>query len=115
MNEPVRGHRCAASACTTMIGMQLLMCARHWKMVPRSIADRLLSAYVRGQSISTATPAYLEAMQECIDAVAMREGRLQRKPKPIGQADGDWRPGRHETRPWTPGSDRDHGDETEAR
>lgn len=68
-------HRCAARGCTVQCPATLLMCGKHWRLVPSTIQARIYRHYRKGQTIGTATTEYLSAMHAAIDAVAAREGR----------------------------------------
>lgn len=69
-------HMCHAIGCDVAVPPAMLMCRRHWYMVPADIRDRIWRAYVPGQEITkTPTRHYLSVMDEAIQAVAKREGR----------------------------------------
>lgn len=69
-------HRCHAIGCEKEVPPKLLMCARHWRMVPPTIQRRIWAHYVPGQEIrKDPTDTYLDVQQLAIDAVAEREGR----------------------------------------
>ncbi len=54
----------------------MLMCFRHWSMVPSDVQARVWKAYVPGQEIrKDPTPEYLDVMQEAIRVVALKEGK----------------------------------------
>lgn len=68
-------NKCAAVGCGAKISPQLLMCRKHWFIVPKSIRDRVWANYVRGQEKRLdATDAYMAAYHEAVAAVARREG-----------------------------------------
>jgi hypothetical protein len=46
--EPL-GHHCHAKGCLVETKPELLMCLKHWRMVPKSIQDRVWAHYRRGQ------------------------------------------------------------------
>lgn len=72
------GHTCHAEGCTAAVPPRLLMCARHWRMVPRAMQSALWAVYVPGQEArKDPTREYLAAARRCIDAVATAEGRRQ--------------------------------------
>lgn len=55
----------------------MLMCTRHWRMVPRDLQRKVWLHYVPGQEIKkNPTSEYLEVMREAIRAVAVKEGRV---------------------------------------
>ncbi len=69
-------HECHAKGCNVQVPPALLMCLRHWRMVPRAIQRRVWATYVHGQEIrKDPTPEYMEAQQAAVDAVAEREER----------------------------------------
>lgn len=68
-------HTCHAKKCATRIPPKLFMCLKHWKMVPKPLQDRIWATYVPGQEVrKDPTPAYLDAADEAIAAVAAKEG-----------------------------------------
>lgn len=67
-------HRCHATGCEALVDPRLLMCGRHWRLVPRVLQRRIWATYVAGQEIrKDPTDAYLEAMRAAIEAVAETE------------------------------------------
>ncbi len=77
MPEPI--HRCHAIECDTPVPPRLLMCARHWRMVPRKLQRRVWATYRPGQEIDKQPSAeYLEAQQAAVAAVRQRE--LEQRP-----------------------------------
>lgn len=69
-------HRCHAKNCTVAVPPKLLMCLRHWRMVPREIQSRVWKHYRPGQERDkNPTTEYLQVMNEAIDAVAARESK----------------------------------------
>lgn len=67
-------HTCHAKGCETPVPPKLLMCAKHWRMVPREIQLRIWKHYRPGQEIDkNPTETYLSVMREAIDAVASQE------------------------------------------
>ena len=72
-------HHCHAIGCETPVPPRLLMCSKHWFMVPKALQNAVWRYYVPGQEIrKDPTPEYLEVMQEAINAVAVREKQRQR-------------------------------------
>lgn len=70
-------HLCHARGCPIAVPPKLLMCIRHWRMVPRDIQRRVWAHYRPGQEIDKRpTRQYLEVMNEAIQAVAARELEL---------------------------------------
>jgi hypothetical protein len=71
---PSPEHHCHASGCKTRVQPRLLMCGRHWRMVPPALQDAVWAAYVRGQEIrKDPTLAYLAAARAAIQAVQVAE------------------------------------------
>lgn len=69
-------HTCHAKGCERTVPPRLLMCARHWRMVPSELQARVWATYEPGQERrKDPTPAYLDAAHEAIDAVAWIEAR----------------------------------------
>ena len=70
-------HQCHATDCEIEISPRLLMCRRHWYMVPKPIRDQIWAEYRPGQeNDKNPSMAYLRVMQAAIDAVAEKEGKL---------------------------------------
>ena len=70
-------HFCHATGCNKPVPSKLLMCLRHWRMVPRDIQRSVWRHYRPGQEIDKCpTHEYLEVMKQAIDAVARVEGRV---------------------------------------
>ena len=68
-------HLCHARGCGRSIPPRLLMCLRHWRMVPIDIQRRIWKHYRPGQEKDKRPSAeYLEVMKEAIAAVAKKEG-----------------------------------------
>jgi len=69
-------HRCHAEGCNVEVPPRLLMCLRHWRMVPRAIQRRVWAEYVPGQEIrKDPTDEYMIVQREAVEAVAKSEGR----------------------------------------
>ena len=72
-----RDHVCHAKGCEVPVPPRMLMCRRHWRMVPYGLKLAVLSEYQPGQERldGTAFPTddYLDAAREAIDAVAAKE------------------------------------------
>jgi hypothetical protein len=68
-------HLCHAYMCDREVPPKLLMCLKHWRMVPQDI-QRLVWRYYRpGQEIDKRpTAKYLEVMAMAITAVREKEG-----------------------------------------
>ena len=72
-------HKCHALNCPLEVPPKMLMCLRHWRMVPKSLQDRVWATYRRGQEVTkTPSMSYLKAAKDAIRAVAEKEGRLDR-------------------------------------
>lgn len=75
--EPLNAeHICHAIGCARPIPRSLLMCVRHWRMVPRDIQKLIWRHYRRGQESDgkPITPEYLDAVKRAIRDVAEQEG-----------------------------------------
>lgn len=69
-------HRCHARGCELEVPPKLLMCRRHWYMVPAPIRHKVWREYRPGQERDKKPSAkYLVVMEEAINAVAAKEGR----------------------------------------
>lgn len=62
-------HTCVIPACRVTLPARLLMCRPHWACVPLAIRGRIQRLYRPGQTALTATPEYLAAVDEAIQAV----------------------------------------------
>jgi hypothetical protein len=72
-------HTCHARACKVPVPPKLLMCPKHWKLVPRLEQAQVWAHYRPGQEIDkTPTKKYLDAADAAIRAVAQKEGSLNR-------------------------------------
>lgn len=55
----------------------MLMCAKHWKIVPRTLQANVYATYVPGQERrKDPSAAYLRASERAIVSVATAEGHL---------------------------------------
>lgn len=69
-------HHCHAAACIANVPPEMLMCKRHWGMVPYPIQRRIWGSYRRGQCEDwEITSDYAEAAKAAVIAVAWIEGR----------------------------------------
>ena len=67
-------HVCHATRCNAKVPPKMLMCLKHWRLVPRDLQRRVWAAYVPGQEIrKDPTPTYLDAMMAAIEAVDNKE------------------------------------------
>lgn len=72
MNE----HLCHASGCPMAVPPRMLMCLKHWRMVPKRLRDAVWEHYVPGQERrGMPTSEYLEAARAAVQYVAELEGR----------------------------------------
>lgn len=71
-------HLCHAVDCARSVPPRMLMCRKHWAMVPRQIQSWVWATYVMGQEErKDPTPEYMEAAHSAIDAVAEAEGKVR--------------------------------------
>lgn len=67
-------HHCHATGCAKAVPPELLMCARHWRMVPRNLQTPVWSNYRVGQCDDKRPSArWLEAAKAAIAFVAETE------------------------------------------
>lgn len=69
-------HRCAAEGCEMHVALHLLMCRRHWLLVPRPLREAVWATYQRHQGLPGGpepTPVYRRNVTAAIKAVAQRE------------------------------------------
>ena len=70
----IQTHKCAARSCDKRISLNLLMCGRHWMLLPRRIRERIWSEYHKGIADGThPTGAYALAVDEAVRAVDGKE------------------------------------------
>lgn len=70
----MEAHVCHARGCTARVPPRMLMCRRHWRMVPAPLQDRVWATYQPGQERrKDPTAEYLEAAHAAIEAVARLE------------------------------------------
>lgn len=68
------GHTCHAVNCKQIVSPAMLMCLRHWKMVPSELQRTIWNLFKPGQEIrKDPSPAYLEAARQAVAAVEERE------------------------------------------
>ena len=65
-------HRCPVRGCRQEVPATLLMCLRHWRMVPKPIRDAVWATYADGSGVGSL--AYLEAIKAAIGAVDAKLG-----------------------------------------
>jgi hypothetical protein len=69
-------HVCHATGCKAKVPPKMLMCRKHWYMVPKPLRDRVWATYVSGQEIrKDPTDEYMDAQRAAVRAVEEREGR----------------------------------------
>ena len=67
-------HTCHARGCTTPVKPELLMCFKHWRMVPRLLQRAVWRAYRSGQcDDKRPSEAWHQAADAAIRAVAEKE------------------------------------------
>jgi hypothetical protein len=68
-------HFCHARGCKEVVPRELLMCAAHWRLVPRTLQRAVWLAYQPGQEAGKAplTSTYLDAARAAIEAVVKAE------------------------------------------
>ena len=72
-------HHCHARNCQTPVKPELLMCFRHWKIVPRKIQQAVWKYYRPGQcDDKQPSPEWHQAADAAIGFVANQEGFLLR-------------------------------------
>lgn len=73
-------HLCHAVGCTTPVPPRLLMCPRHWRMVPQALQVAVWANYSNGQEIrKNPTAEYIQAANNAIEAVAALESQARRQ------------------------------------
>ncbi len=73
-------HRCHARLCTTRCRPQLLMCPKHWRMVPATLVRRVYATYRDGQCADLRPSLeWHEAADAAIASVALQDGCPWRK------------------------------------
>jgi hypothetical protein len=69
-------HNCHATGCNVPVPPKLLMCLKHWRMVPPDIQRGVWRHYRPGQEIDKRpTEAYLKVMKLAIEAVRVAESK----------------------------------------
>jgi hypothetical protein len=69
-------HTCHAIGCTRVVMPELLMCGRHWRMVPRLLQKLVWAHYRPGQcDDKDASKEWVVAANAAIHAVAFKEGK----------------------------------------
>lgn len=71
-------HHCHARDCKTPCKPEMLMCLRHWTMVPYSLRRLVWKNYRRGQcDDKRPSRAWFKAADDAIEAVAAFEAKLK--------------------------------------
>lgn len=69
-------HRCHAIGCQTETAPELLMCLKHWKMVPHRIKQKVWSSYRSGQcDDKRPSKDFLESAKAAIQSVKEAESK----------------------------------------
>lgn len=69
-------HRCRATGCMEMVSHKMLMCAAHWRMVPKPLQAEVHSTYrtvTRKEASFQNIKAYTSAVQKAVEHVAALE------------------------------------------
>ena len=67
-------HTCHALDCPIEVRPEMLMCRRHWFMIPKTLRDRVLETYRNGQCDDMQPSAeWIAAERAAVDAVAAKE------------------------------------------
>lgn len=70
-------HRCHARDCVIPVKPEMLMCRRHWYIVPKALRDAVWDAYRPGQcDDKNPSSDWMLAADAAIEAVALKEGKL---------------------------------------
>lgn len=71
-------HHCHAEGCPVAVPPAMLMCLKHWRMVPATIKRRIGQTYRKGQEVDKRpSAAYMAAQNLARAAVARKEGRAE--------------------------------------
>jgi hypothetical protein len=67
-------HTCHAYGCSRVVAPALLMCGRHWRMVPAALQREVWRHYRPGQEVDKRpSRVYIDVMKRAIAAVAAAE------------------------------------------
>lgn len=70
-------HTCHAYGCKKEVPPRMLMCLKHWRMVPKDAQNDIWRYYVPGQEVrKDPTNDYLKAQQRAVVMVLMKEEGL---------------------------------------
>jgi hypothetical protein len=77
-------HHCHATGCKTHTAPELLMCRKHWKLVPKALQLAVWNTYRQGQCEDMSpSRAWCEAADAAIQAVALIELERLRRAKEV--------------------------------
>ena len=80
------GHRCHVPKCATACPPRMLMCAKHWRMVPGDVQHEVYRTVgKRGKCVDASWAPWWRAQAKAIDAVLRREHA--EKPEVISYCD----------------------------
>jgi hypothetical protein len=69
-------HSCAAKGCNKQVPLKMLMCKKHWFMVPKPMRDTIWAEYSPGQENDMSglgNEAYMQAVKAAVDYLADQE------------------------------------------
>jgi hypothetical protein len=70
-------HTCHAHGCKKLVPPKMLMCLKHWRMVPKFAQDDIWRTYRPGQEIvKNPSNDYLKAQQAAVILVLLKEMNL---------------------------------------
>ncbi len=73
---PRESHHCHARGCKVETKPEMLMCYRHWKMVPALFQKAVWKHYRHGQCVDkNPSKEWIKAADDAIEAVATKEGK----------------------------------------
>jgi hypothetical protein len=67
-------HKCHADGCTTIVPTQMLMCRRHWRIVPPQTQRSVYEGWAVQRQTSEPVAEYVQARTAAIKAVKRKEG-----------------------------------------
>jgi hypothetical protein len=69
-------HRCHALGCLIHVPPEMLMCRKHWAMVPKAYQERVWTTYRNGQCADKGPSfAWCQAADIAVAVVAEKEGK----------------------------------------
>ena len=72
-------HKCPINGCPRKVPQHLLMCATHWRLVPKDLQREVYSAFDDG--LGAGTEEHVHACRRAIDAVNESEGAKRHAPQ----------------------------------